>query len=199
MTISETRERFLKAILATVPAKQVEEIHFFSPIRQGGVEGGVAVVAAVERAPESAAPVAPEAPVESPEIEEFPEPVETPEPDYTPDPIETPEPVEAPEPEESPLPDESPDPVLAEEVDEERAAPPKRVAVYTARYRYVLKGPDRGKWEAQVTAEADAPLLTVETVVRGVQRRSGDTEEPERMSGHDVRALADEWTARASA
>ena len=33
----------------------------------------------------------------------------------------------------------------------------------------------------------DAPLVTVETVVRGVQRRSGDAEEPERMSGEEAR------------
>jgi hypothetical protein len=38
-----------------------------------------------------------------------------------------------------------------------------------------------------VVAEADAPLVTVETVVRGVQRRSGDAEEPERMSGDEAR------------
>jgi hypothetical protein len=38
-----------------------------------------------------------------------------------------------------------------------------------------------------VTAEADAPLVTVETVVRGVQRRSGEEEEPDRLSGGDAR------------
>jgi len=38
-----------------------------------------------------------------------------------------------------------------------------------------------------VTAEADAPLVTVETVVRGVQRRSGEEEEPDRLSGDDAR------------
>jgi hypothetical protein len=63
----------------------------------------------------------------------------------------------------------------------------QRYTVYTAKYRLVLKGPDRGKWECSVTAEADAPLVTVETVVRGVQRRSGEEEEPERMSGDDAR------------
>ncbi|HKW11955.1 MAG TPA: hypothetical protein VJO33_16335 [Gemmatimonadaceae bacterium] len=51
----------------------------------------------------------------------------------------------------------------------------------------MLKGADRGKWECFVVAEADAPLVTVETVVRGVQRRSGDADEPERMSGDDAR------------
>jgi len=35
----------------------------------------------------------------------------------------------------------------------------------------------------------DAPLLTVETVVRGVQRRSGDVEDPERMDGESAREI----------
>ncbi len=56
-------------------------------------------------------------------------------------------------------------------------APVLRHTVYTARYRYVIKGPERGKWEANVKAEADAPLITVETVVRGVQRRAGEDSE----------------------
>jgi hypothetical protein len=60
--------------------------------------------------------------------------------------------------------------------------------IYTARYRLTLKGPDRGKWETHVTAEADAPIVTVDAVVRGVQRRAGDVDDPTRMSGDDVRA-----------
>ena len=59
--------------------------------------------------------------------------------------------------------------------------------VYTARYRLVLKGPDRGKWETSVTAEADAPLVSVDAVVRGVQRRAGDVEAATRMEGFEVR------------
>ena len=54
------------------------------------------------------------------------------------------------------------------------AAPASRYIVYSARYRLTLKGLDRGKWEVSVTEEADAPLLTIDAVVRGVQRRSGD-------------------------
>ena len=64
-----------------------------------------------------------------------------------------------------------------------------RYTVYTARYRLQLKGPDRGKWEADVVEEADAPLLTVDAVVRGVQRRAGDEAEVERLSGDDLRRL----------
>ena len=60
--------------------------------------------------------------------------------------------------------------------------------MYTARYRHTLKGPDRGKWEVSVTEEADAPLLTVDAVVRGVQRRSGDVDEIVRLTGDEMRA-----------
>ena len=114
--ITETRERLLRAIVKEVPVEQIAEIHFFQPIKQGGVESGVAVVAA--------------------------SPVDT-----------------------------------------------DRYTVYTALYRLTLKGPERGKWEASVVPEAEAPLDTVDTVVRGVQRRSGDVEDPERFSGDALRAL----------
>jgi len=64
----------------------------------------------------------------------------------------------------------------------------ERHVVYTARYRWTRKGPERGKWECEVVAEADAPLVSVEVVVRGVQQRANDTVEPERVSGEDARA-----------
>ena len=67
-------------------------------------------------------------------------------------------------------------------------AQPPRLTIYTAKYRLTLKGPDRGKWEFAMQAEADAPLITVETVVRGVQRRSGDIEDPEKLGGDEFRA-----------
>jgi hypothetical protein len=114
---SETRERFLKAIAAQVPAERIAEIHFFSPIKQGGVESGVAVV--VET-------VSPDAP---------------------------------------------------------------RMVVYSARYRLTLKGPDRGKWETNLIAEADAPLASVDAVVRGVQRRSGDVDDAAKLDGDEVRTI----------
>ena len=82
---------------------------------------------------------------------------------------------------------------LAESDDEPTAAPPAaapaRFTIYTARYRLQLKGPDRGKWEAEVVEEADAPLLTVDAVVRGVQRRAGELAEVERLTTADVRRL----------
>jgi hypothetical protein len=68
------------------------------------------------------------------------------------------------------------------------ASAENRLAVYTAKYRLTLKGADRGKWDFDIHAEADAPLVTVDKVVRGVQRRSGDAEDPEKMSGDEFRA-----------
>ena len=68
---------------------------------------------------------------------------------------------------------------------------PERYTVYTATYRHTLKGPDRGKWEVSVKAEADAPLVTVDQVVRGVQHRAEDTDEVARMTGEEIRAVAD--------
>jgi hypothetical protein len=143
MLLTETRERFVLAIASQVPAERIAEIHFFQPIRQGGVESGVAVVAAW---PEPAARVPSDEP-----------------------------------PQESS--DEGPD-----ESDRHEEREPRPV-VYTARYRLTLKGLDRGKWETSVVAEADAPLITVDAVVRGVQRRSGDADGATRMEGDDVRAI----------
>lgn len=143
--LTETRERFLLAIVAEVPADRIAEIHFFPPIKQGGIESGVAVVAAW---PEVAAP-----PVDA-EIDVVPESEDERTPDL--------------------------EPVLSDSA---------RYVVYTALYRHTLKGPDRGKWETNVVAEADAPLVTVDAVVRGVQRRSGDVDDPTKMEGDDVRAF----------
>jgi hypothetical protein len=69
-----------------------------------------------------------------------------------------------------------------------------RHTILTARYRLALKGPERGKWEFSLVAEADAPLVTVGAVVRGVQKRAGDRGEPERLSAEAMRELADEMT-----
>ena len=72
-----------------------------------------------------------------------------------------------------------------------------RLTIYRASYRLTLKGGERGRWEVDVTAEADAPLTAVDDVVRGVQRRAGDECLPERLTADDLRAaLAGEsWTA----
>ena len=68
-----------------------------------------------------------------------------------------------------------------------------RHVVYSARYRWTRKGPDRGKWESEIVAEADAPLLTVEAVVKGVMARASEAYETERVAGETVRG----WIADA--
>jgi hypothetical protein len=130
----DTQRRFLLAIAEQVPSERVAEARVFRPMRQGGQETGVAVVAV--------------------------------------------------EPEPSAI--------------EVESAHPARHVVYSASYRLVLKGPERGRWETTVTAEADAPLTAVEAVVRGVLRRAGEDDEPERFTGDAFRqALVSEpWTAR---
>ncbi len=52
----------------------------------------------------------------------------------------------------------------------------------------MIKGPDRGKWDVDITHEADAPLDTVERVVRGVAKRAGDDQEPQTFTGDSLRA-----------
>lgn len=142
--VSETVERFLKAVISQVPLERIEELHLFAPLRQGSVETGIAVVAADVPVPEiidtPSSPVVELALDHGVEDEEL---VEEPVEELVTDVVE---------------------PVI----------PAQRHTVYTARYRYTIKGPERGKWESSIRAEADAPLVTVETVVRGVQRRAGE-------------------------
>ncbi len=142
--VSEVTERFLRAVIVLVPLDRIEELHLFSPLRQSGVETGIAVIAA--RVPVVARQA-----------------------DGAPD---------------DDLSDEAPAQVTVAHV------PVERHTVYTARYRLVQKGPERGKWETDMVDEADAPLVTVETVVRGVQRRAGEASDIVRFSASQIaRAL----------
>ena len=218
--LSETRERFLRAIAATIPPERLIEIYFFAPIRQGGIESGVAVIAATPElqsggesseasVEQCAASMPPQAAVSgssavvavSAMLADSAQSGAEHDREAVPD--ETvgglPEEITA---NDSGASDEV---VVQQEIfvepDAVGAAPgatrtleapparPERYTVYTAKYRLALKGLDRGKWETAIVAEADAPLLTIETVVRGVQQRSGDTEEPDRMPGTEARGL----------
>ncbi len=136
--VSVVAERFLRAIIATVPLDQIEELHLFSPLRSGSSETGIAVVAAREEL--TVATSALELGLAD---------------DVIPD---------------VPLPGPN--------------AP--RHTISTARYRLAIKGSDRGKWETDVVAEADAPLVTVEMVVRGVQRRAGEDSAITRFSAAQI-------------
>ncbi len=183
----ETRARFLAAIAKQIPADKVIEVHLFAGIRQGGTESGVAVVA-VERAPAPSFDVDggfsdPITAAEGADVETSAEVMVH---DQLAD--------EASFVIDETIDDASPyaDVVLPPEVGGEPEfippAPASRYIVYSASYRLTLKGLDRGKWEVSVTEEADAPLLTVDAVVRGVQRRSGDVDETVRLSGDEFRA-----------
>ena len=83
---------------------------------------------------------------------------------------------------------EAPQPLTADPSDR------SRLSIHTAHFRHTVKGPDRGKWEFSMVHDADAPIETVESVVRGVARRAGEDGEPELLSGDDFqRALSEPW------
>ena len=179
----ETRERFLREIVARVPAERVDECFLFPPIRQGGAESGIAVLAVRQRAEDVTA--GDDATLV----------------DVTP----AGDPTEAAAGDDR-APDADREPSVGEASDAGAAAPPERPErperpaapepparerhiVYVARYRLSVKGPDRGRWEMEVREEADAPLVTVEEVVRGVGRRAGDAAEPTRLDRDAVARL----------
>ena len=67
--------------------------------------------------------------------------------------------------------------------------PVERTEVHTASYRWTRKGPERGKWVVDIIAQADAPLATVETVVRGVQVRAGEALDAHRLTAVELQAM----------
>lgn len=211
--VSVVTERFLRAILDKVPLDRIEELHLFSPLRQGTVETGIAVVAARVLVVDEVTPPAPlelefENAVALEEAADVAEVLEHEREMDVEDSVEierdevealetNSEHIEAEETaDDSPYADEpvqlklvtSSEHADAAESDDAAAfaasdidaiagipvVPRVRHTVYTARYRLIVKGPERGKWEMDVVDEADAPLLAVETVVRGVQRRAGE-------------------------
>lgn len=119
--MTDNTPKFLQAIADRTGYFNVTEVHLFSPLKQGGQESAVAVIATT-----------PETTTRSGQ---------------------------------------------------------ERHVIYTARYRATLKGPDRGKWEFDLKAEADATLITVDEVVRGVGMRAGDASEVRRFTGDEFREL----------
>ena len=189
--MTETTERFLQEIATRVGHDRVAELYLFPVLRQGGVEGAVAVVAAY-----------PEETVEESELDAARDAVQA---GGAEEGADADEPVGS-------VPSDA-HPAEAEAADMEAdgsghgdvpsaAAEPRpraRHVVYTARYRHTVKGTDRGRWAVEVVAEADAPLITIEEVVRGVVRRSGDAFQPERISGDQFRAIVPAPAAPGSA
>jgi len=153
--MTETQQRFLKAIAERVTGDNVTEIRLYPTVRVGPIESGVAIVATKEPMPVAVA-----------------EEQVSAEGDLT--------------------------------VDEIRIASARtdRLSILTAHFRHTVKGPDRGKWEFTMVHDADAPIEIVESVVRGVARRSGEDGEPELLSATDFqKALTEPWwtTAQQSA
>ncbi|HEY3286400.1 MAG TPA: hypothetical protein VGJ96_04670 [Gemmatimonadaceae bacterium] len=172
--MDDTRARFLTEIVNRLGADRVVELHLFSPIRQGSMETGVAVVAVTPGAEHVR--VVDDAAVQSL--------------------IDAAVPLEAAD----AVSPEATDAVLPEAADAAPSVAPvslalngePRLVIHTARYRLVRKGPDRGKWLVEVAATADAPLATVDAVARGVTQRSKDLTETERFSGDQLRALLED-------
>lgn len=184
--MDDTRARFLTAIAGRLGADRIVELHLFSPIRQGVLETGVAVVAVTPGEENGGAqeqwgaeaqaqwgagdPVGAEAEGEGGAGEEvMTESTDSP---YSSDPVRPTAPVD---------PTAPADPTVP--------VPADRLVVFTARYRLTRKGPDRGKWLFECGATADAPLATVDAVARGVTQRSKDLTETERLSGDQLRTL----------
>ena len=185
--MTETQQRFLRSIAERVPLEHVVELHLFPPIRQGGVETGVAVVAEDPRRSAGDADLAP-AETDTRASDDPVAEILTADADsevLTDESAETSELV--------PTAD-----TVVEQADGSPGAESNgdangshthaaRYTIHTARYRLTLKGVDRGKWEVDVVAEADAPLEALDAVVRGVQRRAGEGAEPDRLSTDALR------------
>ncbi len=141
--MTETQRRFLREIALRVGANRVHEVRLYPAIRQGGIESGVAIVAARPAAPEPAAIVAP-----YPDVEAV-----------------------------IPLVQGSDGPPVVRDVTGHN-----RYEILSARYKLALKGTERGTWEMELRHEADAPLDTIDRVVRGVALRAGEDDEPESIA-----------------
>jgi len=166
--MDDSRARFLAAISQRLGADRIVELHLFSPIRQGVLETGVAVIATAGDEEGSRVWEGEEA--ERGEGKEA-------------DAADAPATAEA----ESAPPSSShtllPSP---------SHTLPLRLVVHTARYRLTRKGPDRGKWLFECAPTADAPLATVDAVARGVTLRSKDLTESERFTGEQLRQLLED-------
>ena len=194
--MEDTRERFLNAIVTRLGAERIVELHLFSPIRQGVMETGVAVVAALPDLEPEAEPGEAEA-IDVPREEqvvvaEVEDGVSAAAADVAPaGEDETPHGDDA----DSPYLDAAPEQADAEAAANETVVAAietpaeSRHVVFTAIYRLTRKGADRGKWAFELSATADAPLATVDMVVRGVMLRAKDLTESERLSGDQLRAL----------
>jgi hypothetical protein len=203
--MTENQQRFMRAIAGRIPPDRIAEVRLFPAIRQGVTESAVAVVAVetlevegervvpLEVTPADVARVADTSLLAdmAPLGEER---------------VALPAAPRSLQFADLPVPSDA-----ADETDvgnSHRTSPgssalsaqrsPLRCSILTARYRLTIKGPDRGKWEFELVHDADAPLDTVERVVRGVARRVGDDEQAELLSPTDFqRAITEPWWTHA--
>ena len=153
--MTETQQRFLKAIAERVSGGQVAEVRLYPTVRAGPIESGVAIVATTGLA-DTGAPMVDTVPAAITTAEEAP-------------------------------------------VEPSRPSDVERLSIHTAHFRHTVKGPDRGKWEFSMVHDADAPIETVESVVRGVARRVGEDGAPELLTGDDFqRAMTEPWWTSAT-
>lgn len=224
--MNDVRTRFLKSILAQIPAERIAELHFFTPIRQGQIETGVAVLAAEPERPlpvaevaaaaaESVTTAVTESTEETIGAGEFADGADaersadeaTEEAGADESAEATAEAAAEAEDDDSPYADSpAPSAIAGEPAVADvpsvpsvpsvvSALPPTpRFEIITAAYRWTRKGPERGKWEVDVTTEADAPLPTVGTVVLGVHQRAGEELEPLRLTNAELQQLLSEPT-----
>jgi hypothetical protein len=175
--------------------EQVVELHLFPPIRQGGVETGVAVVAETPREPGLEIGDPREVAVDVAEERDAAGEADTPS-DAVDDAVlaasdEMDGDVEIAADREVDVEADADVMVGAADVAPVRVAA-ARLIIHVARYRLTLKGVDRGKWEVDVHAEADASLEALDAVIRGVQRRTGgEGAEPDRLSTDALREALD--------
>jgi hypothetical protein len=164
--MTETQQRFLKAIAERVNGGNIAEVRLYPTVRVGPIESGVAIVATTEPAVVVAGEGGTVTGGAGRETEDS--AVES-----------------------SEVPGSAA--VAADSVTEPDTRR-DRLSILTAHFRHTVKGPDRGKWEFTLVHDADAPIETVERVVRGVARRAGEDGEPELLSGTDFqRALTEPW------
>jgi len=194
--MTETQERFLRAVLTRVPLDSVVELHLFPPIRRGTMETGVAVIATTLPT-EPLLAVAPEHDDELLRaVDEAMAPIDAvmvASPDVVSD---TEIAVDASDGGEGIVVSiDIGDALMHVESGSDGeplallAIPWPRMRIFTASYRHTIKGVERGTWTFDVHEEADAPLEAVELVLRGVRHRSTEPADPEQVSHAALSAL----------
>jgi len=194
--MDDSRARFLSAISQRLGADRIVELHLFSPIRQGVLETGVAVIATAGEGEGSRVWEGEEAECgegKGAGAEGAPATVEGEAESAPPSSSHTLHPSSS-----HTLHPSSSHTLHSSSSHTLLPSPshtlplPLRLVVHTARYRLTRKGPDRGKWLFECAPTADAPLATVDAVARGVTLRSKDLTESERFTGEQLKQLLED-------